>query len=587
MLIPRSRHFLAAALAALAAVSSACRTEAQAPPSAPKTEPCRPPGVQDEARCGTLEVWENRATRTGRKIPIRFAVLPATGPDRKPDAIVPLSGGPGQSAVEEAGAWARQLAAARRERDLLLVDQRGTGGSNPLECEMYGPPDDPASYTGAFYPAEAVARCAAALAGRADVTQYASAPAADDLEEVRAALGYPKVNLFGASYGTRAAQTYLRRHPERVRSVVLLGVVPNDTRMPVHAARDAQRAIEGVFAECAAQPSCAAAFPDLPGSLRRAVERLERAPAPVEVTNPATGAPARISLSRDLFGEAVRYMLYSAGNAAMVPAVVHQAGRGDYGAVAEFALSARRRIVGGGSAGTYLAVLCAEDVAFIEPGEGERLAAGTFLGGYRVRDQKAACARWPHVPADRSFLQPVRSDVPALVLSGQWDPATPPEQGERVARHLSRSRHVVIPGGAHGFVGLINGGRCPDALIAAFIADPDPAALDVSCVATVRRRPFPTGALETRTIAVAAAWLAQLAGVYRGDGMEVRVAVENGALKLHAPDRSFTLEPVAPGRFRARGAPFLYVVFVREGGAVKGMRVEQAGVLNPLLARVS
>ncbi|HEX8694706.1 MAG TPA: alpha/beta fold hydrolase [Longimicrobium sp.] len=573
----RTTLSLASAACALAAALPARDLRAQNVPGL-TVAPCTVPGVEGPARCGTLEVWENRAARSGRKIPIRFVVLPATGPSPTRDPIFPIAGGPGQSAVDDmAGFAAQELAPLRETRDILLVDQRGTGGSNLLKCRFYDPEADLQAYFGAFYPADRVAACAEEWRGKADLAQYTSDPAADDFDEVRAALGYDRLNLYGVSYGTRAALVYMRRHPDRVRSAILQGVVPTDTRMPLYTARDAQRAVEGVFSECRAQAACAAAFPDLPGSLARALGRFAAGPVEVAIMHPRTGDPVRVRLPRDLFVEGIRYLAYSPHNAALIPAVVHQAGEGDYGPAAEFALSMRRDIVDAGSHGVYLTITCAEDLPFFTAEEGRRLAEGSFLGDYRVRDQKAACAAWPVPAVSREFLGPVASDAPALLLSGQWDPATPPEQAERVLRTLRNARHVVVPSAAHGFFGLTGGPQCARKLVTDFIRSADPRGLDASCADSVRRPPFPTRRLGGTPVTLPADQLARFAGRYRGEnGFAVEIRVEGGRLVQTFPDgRTFTLVPVGPARFRVAAAPFIAATFVDEGGRVTGMRIEQ------------
>ena len=552
------------------------------------TRPCRLPGVDQEARCGTLQVWENRETRSGRRIPVNFAVIPARGPGRAAGAVAPLSGGPGSASVEGAGGYAWRLAGVRDTHDILLVDQRGTGGSRILPCALYGPPEDPQSWLGDFYPADRVAACAAALADSADVARYTTADFADDLDEVRAALGYERLDLLGVSYGTRAAQVYMRRHPERVRSAVLHGSVHTDARMPVYLARDAERAVDGVIAECEAEAACAAAFPNLKASLRAVVDRLSRAPAEVAIMHPLTGEPVTVRLSRELFGEAVRYLLYNGVGAGVVPAVVHQAARGDLAPVAEYALYARRNIVSGGGDGLYLSVTCAEDLPFIEPGEGARLAAGTFLGDYRVRHQQAACARWPHRPVDPSFRRPVRSDAPVLFLSGEWDPVTPPSQAEAVAAGLSRYRHVIVPSGAHGFDGLTDGWECTNRLIAAFIRDPDPARLDAGCVDAIRRLPFPTRTLDVTPERLSPAQMARFAGTYRTpQGLEIVLRMDGGRMRARVGGNDEALVvPVSATKLRVLLAPFFFLAATAEEGAPARLELEEWGRVTATLERV-
>ncbi|MEW5928856.1 MAG: alpha/beta hydrolase [Gemmatimonadota bacterium] len=487
------KPLLLAVLLAAAVTAPASRSAAQAGAPGLTVEPCTLPGVSGPARCGTLEVWENRTTRSGRRIPVRFVVVPGTGTGPAREAITYLDGGPGSAATGAAGWIAGMFAPSLEGRDVLLVDQRGTGGSNLLQCDLFGPREEPQGYLGAFLPADRVRACVPELQRRADLAQYTSDPAADDLDEVRAALGYERLDLYGGSYGTRAALVYMRRHPQRVRSAILLGVVPTDAAVPLHFARDTERALWGVLGECQAQAACRAAFPRLRDDVRRSLQRFAAGPVSVEVVNPGTGKPARVSLSRDLYAEAVRYMLYSPAAAGQVPRVVHLAAEGDFAPAAQFALDRRMNVLDATSHGTYLAVTCAEDVPFADSAAAEREARGTLLGTYRLRDQRAACAGWPRAPIDPAFRGPVASDAPTLILSGEWDPATPPVYGDQAARHLRNSLHVVVPSGAHGFGGLENA-ECVQEVMNAFVRAGSVAGLDTSCVGTIRRRPFQTGA---------------------------------------------------------------------------------------------
>ncbi|HYH83166.1 MAG TPA: alpha/beta hydrolase [Longimicrobium sp.] len=486
------RTMLAAALA-LAAPGAAWAQPAGAP--GPRVEPCMLPGV-GAARCGSLEVWENRAARSGRKIAIRFAVLPATG-TATGDPLVPIAGGPGQATIPMAGFVVQDLGALRDSRDILLVDARGTGGSSALRCVLYGPA--PNDFLGDFFPADRVRRCAAEWRGRADLGQYTSDNAADDLDDVRAALGYERLNLYGTSYGTRGALVYMRRHPARVRSAILTGVVPTGARIPLRLAADAQRVVDGVIGECEREPACGAAFPGVRGDLRAVVERLARGPVVVTAADPVTGDPVTFPLTRDLFAEGLRYMTYSASTASYVPAVLHAAGRGDLAPAATQALFGRRVILSDANAtGVYLSITCTEDVPFFDEAEGVRLARGSYLGASRVRSQKAACAEWPVRPVERAFLEPVRSDVPVLILTGQWDPATPPAQGHEALRTLPNGRHLVIPSAGHGFNGVSGYRECVPPLLVRFVRTADAKGLDAACVAAIHRPPFPLRPPPTR-----------------------------------------------------------------------------------------
>ncbi|HEU4453104.1 MAG TPA: alpha/beta fold hydrolase [Longimicrobium sp.] len=579
---------LAAASLAGAILATAPSLHAQAVPGL-KVEPCTIRGIDGPARCGTLDVWENRTTRSGRKIPVRFVVLPTRGSTPAREAVVSIPGGPGQSAVDLAPYFGRELEPLRDTRDILLIDHRGTGGSNLLNCGLYGTGDALGSYLGPFYPADRVAVCAKEWEGKADLAQYTSDAAADDMDEVRATLGYEKLNLIGGSFGTRGVLVYLRRHPEHARVGVLNGTVPVDVRYVLTLASDAQRALDGVFADCRAEAACNAAFPDLPGSLRRAVERLSAGPVDVPIMHPETGKPATMPLTRDLFVEAVRYLTYSVGNAAMAPVMVHQAANGDFGPIAEYALSSRRNIVADGSDGLYLSLTCAEDLAFFTLEEGRAASAGTYIGDYRVRDQKAACASWPVGPVAAAARVPVRSGAPVLLLSGQWDPVTPPAHAEQAMRTLSNARHVVIPSGAHSPWGLQGGPACVSRVTEAFIRAGDHRNLDVSCIQALRRPPFLTTKLGGMPIELPAERLARFAGRYRPADEDFTVVVEmkDGVLKQVLPDgREFQLLPVSETRFRLAGAPFSSLTFVETDGRVTGLEARDGGAPVNVLRRV-
>ena len=463
-------------------------------PGSLKLAPCDVQGIPGKSQCGNYEVYENRTSKKGRKIKLKILVLPATGKERASDPFVYFAGGPGSSATEDAVGVAGFFAKIREHRDLVFVDQRGTGGSNPLDCEFFNA-SDLESYLGYFFPLEDVRKCREQLEPKADLTLYTTSIAADDLDEVRAALGYEQLNLFGGSYGTRATLVYLRRHPRHVRTVTLSGVSPTNQSMPGNFPQDTERALQGILAECAADEKCNGAFPNLRTEARSVLEALLQSPAEAEVRNPnSTGASSSdnritVRLSRDLAAEAIRYMLYNPTAASQVPLFLHLAAQGDFVPLAEAAIRFRRGIVATGSNGMYLSVTCAEDLPWIKPGEGERNATNTFLGDYRLRQQREACALWPRATVSADYGNPVRSSVPALILTGEWDPVTPPSNAEAVARNLPNSLNLVVPHGAHGFGGL-EGLECIDRLLTEFVERGSAKELDSSCVKKIHRRGF-------------------------------------------------------------------------------------------------
>ena len=530
---------------------------------------CDVRGVKGKARCGSYEVFENRATRRGRKIKLKVVVFPATGAERAPDPYFYIPGGPGSSATEDAPYFANEWARIRERRDLVFLDQRGTGGSNPLNCPLFDPADLQ-GHLGAYFPLDSVRRCRAALEPTADLTLYTTPIAMDDLDEVRAALGYERINLFGGSYGTRAALAYLKQHPNSVRTVTLQGVAPSNKYMPLAFPADSQRALDGVLTECERDAACRAAFPAVRAEAREVFERLRKGPVEVEILHPQTGASVRVRLSRNLAAEAVRYMLYQAGNATRIPLYLHRAAAGDYTPLAEAAVSYRQGIVESGANGLYLSITCAEDLPFIKPGEGERVD-DTFLGNYRLVDQRAACALWPRATVPANYSQPVRAETPVLILTGQWDPVTPPAHGDETARGLPNSAHVVVPQGGHGFGGL-EGTDCIRRLMSEFVERGTVKGLDTSCAAAIKRVPFVTDTPELKVIAVSDAELSKLAGSYMGDpDAETSVNIESGGGRLKfviVGGQSFTLAPVAPLKFRVANMPGTYITFQLTDGRV-------------------
>jgi pimeloyl-ACP methyl ester carboxylesterase len=523
---------------------------------------CNDPALPKGARCGTYKVFENRAAKKGRRISLRVVVLPALGPDRLPDPVVSFAGGPGESSVEEAGYLSQALAPLRQRRDILLVDARGTGGSSPLDCpELH----DIQGFLDDNVPAGKVRACRERLRKTADLSQYTTDNTVDDVDEVRAALGYPKVNVMGASYGTRSVLVYLRRHPDRVRTAILDSVVPTHDRSPLFFARSTQKALDGLVAECAGDADCARAFPHLADEIAAVLARAEREPARVRLTDPRTGEPYEVRLSRAAVAQTLRYMLYDPSSAAELPLQVHLAAQGDWKPLAVTASSNAQYIVRIQN-GYFFGVTCSEDLPFIREEEIPAAVAGTFLGDFRIRAQQAACAGWPAAKVPESFLAPVVSDVPALVIAGERDPATPSSDGEEAARTLRHSKYVFIPDAGHGIDGF-KGQECINGLYVKIIEDGSVDRLDASCVAKMERPAFVLSPGDPE-VAVSRADLEALVGRYAGEsGRPVKVILRDGRLRMEfVADAPAFLVPTAATRFRPEGWPAGYAVrFERDG----------------------
>jgi pimeloyl-ACP methyl ester carboxylesterase len=369
-----------------------------------KLTPCHPPRMPEEnALCGHYEVPEDRSLAAGRKISLNIVVLPATGGNALLDPLVFLAGG-GVVPATEAGAFlARSMPKLRENRDIVLVDQRGTGQSNPLHC------DRAAMASGVGTPADRflrmIAMCRETLAAKADVRMYTTAPAMADLDEIRSWLGYPTINLFAASYGTSAAQIYARLYPERVRTMVLHGVVPLDVAMPLDLARSAERVLEKV----------------LSSKDRATLQQLGNNP---DVSEAVLGSLASIATIRQL-PELIQRL--AQGGPPPPPA----------------SRSAPPPL------GVRLAILCSEAMPMVDTSRIADMTAGTFLGDAQVRFQQRWCEGWPRAQWDPEFHQPLTSAVPALLITGELDPTTPTEYAERVGRTLRNARGVTLPNRSH------------------------------------------------------------------------------------------------------------------------------------------
>lgn len=399
---------------------------------------------------GYYTVWENRAAGEGRRIRLGFVVLPARAADARPDPVFILHGGPGAPATS---LFQRQLRGWIRERrDVVLIDQRGTGSSNALTVPIAGENGDLQALLDSYFDEAAFRRALPELQARADIAQYTTPNAVDDFDEVRAALGYERINLRGGSYGTRAALVYLRRHPESIRTATLQGIQPIAYLNPLPHARGAQQVLDSIFEEVEASETYRAAFPELRARFAEVLRRLEREPAAVEVRHPDTGEPQIVRLDGDAFAEAVRLQLYAMPTNRRLPLLLQRAHAGDFRELTEAALVQSRAVRGLIAWGTLIAVTESEDLSRLDPADIEPMCAGTFLGRTRIDEQRAIADFWPSGTVPEDFGQPVEADVPTLLWSGSHDPSTTPFWGAEADRHLPDSLHLVIPGG-HGVFG--------------------------------------------------------------------------------------------------------------------------------------
>ena len=453
-----------------------------------RLHPCATSEGPTDALCGVLRVYENRAAASGRRISLNIVALPSLAPEAAPDPLFFLAGGPGQAAAKMAAEIREIFRPVLRQRDIILVDQRGTGKSNPLECrsESNTLQELTESDEGAL---GRLRKCLKDY--DADVRFYTTSIAMDDLDDVRAYLGYERINLYGGSYGTRAALVYVRRHGAHVRSMVLDGVAPTDMRIPLFAARDAQRALDKLLTDCEADAACRNAQPGLAARVRGLLMRLSDRPVRVEVMHPRTGNRESVAIDARIVAGVLFGALYSPLTASLVPALIARAEQNDFQNL--LALAYASEDSDNMSIGMQLSVLCSEDAPRVTSDDVETESAGTVFGVHLMRGQLKACEMWPRGEVDDSYFEPVTSAVPALVLSGDLDPVTPPGWGDSVAKHLKNARHVTVPATGHGVIGT----PCGQELIRRFIERGGAEGLDVSCASRVRRPPFfltPSGA---------------------------------------------------------------------------------------------
>ena len=469
-------------VAVVAAVVLAGCNQTQSTPAIDRLKPCTGDDEPVDAYCGTLKVYEDRAAKTGRQIDLNIVVLPAVRTDAQPDPLFFLAGGPGQGAAKMAKMIREAYRQVLTDRDIVLVDQRGTGKSNPLNCED----EDDSLKAFARTDADNIALLKKCLAGYdADLRLYTTTIAMDDLDDVRAFLGYDTINIYGGSYGTRAGLVYLRQHGDHVRAVILDGVAPTDMRLPVFFPRDVQRALDLLTADCAKTAACDAKYPDLQNRMRALVQRLEKAPPTVSVIHPRTGERGEVKMTAFVVANVLASTLYLPMASSLIPALIERAEHNDFQG-----LLALATLGGQGdpnmSVGMQLAVICAEDAPQITPDDRTKEAEGSMFGPYVMRMQQEACAFWPRGTVDAAFYEPVKSAVPTLVLSGELDPVTPPVWGEAITKHLSNAMHVVIPGTGH----TAGGTGCGMRIIRSFITKGTTVGLDTSCIANIRRPPF-------------------------------------------------------------------------------------------------
>lgn len=483
---PRGRRAVVAAAVAAAALAAAAKGPILAEPDARtlvetrcRLDAPRLPAVL--AFCAELVVPEDRARPEGPALSLFVARVPALAAVPKPDPLVLIAGGPGQSAVDLYLQMRRAFEPVRIERDIVLLDQRGTGRSaEGFTCELTEAAAFDTSNVEELL--DAIGACLAEL--DRDPRFFSTEPAVADLDALREALAVDSWNLYGISYGTRVAQRYAARFPERVRTMILDGVVPVSMPLGPAIASDAQAALDGIFARCAAEPACAERYPDLRERFDGLRLRLMQGPVSIDLANPRTGKlETRLFSSSDLAG-VVRLMSYSSPTASLLPLAINDAYDGDYTLLAAQVDILTSDLAAAISMPMHNSVICTEDVPFYPSVGGHE---NTYLGTSVVDALETICEIWPATPADAEVKRPLEFDGPVLLLSGELDPVTPPRYAaEVIAAGLVNAKHVVVDGQGHGIAGV----GCAPRLIARFIETASVDAVDATCLLREPPTPF-------------------------------------------------------------------------------------------------
>lgn len=451
------------------------------------------------ARCGVLRVPEDAGAPAGRAIDLHVAVVPALDRRSAAPPLFLLAGGPGQSAIDLYTAFAGAFAGIHRSHDIVLLDQRGTGRSAPLDCDY---PDDLGNGGGPGHAAvhsdingdttatdtaqlrRATQECLAKFGDR--VRHYTTSVAVQDLDAVRRALGYGVLDLYAASYGTRVAQLYMRRHPQAVHVVILDGVLYPEEIIGPQTPLDGERALALILARCGESRACATTYPRLGEELDGLRRRFGPGRVALTLDDADSGLPRTVEFDRDLLNGALRLLSYGASQAALLPVLIHQAAAGNLAPLAAQPLMMTRRIGDQLASGMQNSVICSEDQPGFSAADDRAAIQRTYQGTDQLDAFDAICRLWPKGPVDADLHAPLHSDIPTLLLSGEADPVTPPAAAERAAAGLTHHRHLVLAGEGHGQLAT----GCVPRLMAQFLATADPARLDAGCLAGHRPPPF-------------------------------------------------------------------------------------------------
>ena len=442
------------------------------------------PGARSmAARCGTMVRPLDPTGVEPGEIELRVAVVPALNLTPEPDPVVPIAGGPGQGSVQFYTAYSWAFEGVRRNRDILLIDQRGTGESATMDCEF-----DDDLIEGEYSVEQTVEyteRCLEQLPY--DPRFFTTSVAVTDMEAVREALGYPSLNLYGVSYGTRVAQHFARRYPDSARTLVIDGVVPPQLSLGPEIATESQAAVDKILARCAEDVACNERFPNVGADFKRVVAALREAPVNIIVPHPSTGRPEELEFGEGELAGAIRLLAYHPNSIALMPLLIHEAGKGNYVPLGSQFMMTMIAMLDALSLGMHNTVMCTEDVPFYDKSSIDYDAlAASYMGAFQLDALEAICSVWPAGPIDDEFKVALLTTAPVLLLSGDADPITPPRYADLAAIDLENATHLIGRNQGHGQISV----GCMPRLIADFIDAADTADLDAECMERSFVMPF-------------------------------------------------------------------------------------------------
>jgi pimeloyl-ACP methyl ester carboxylesterase len=452
---------------------------AAAPPAAPASKSCYVDGFETPLRCVTIAVPMDYDAPAGDTITITAAIAPATTAKPAPDPLFIFAGGPGQAATGM-GPWLNTaFAPARRARDIVLFDIRGTGLSQTAPCEMSTGSKE--TFIEAFR--RDAASCAARIGRLASF--LSSREVVEDIERMRRALRLDRINMWGGSFGTRVAQHYARAYGRHVRAVVLDAATPVGNSIFATAPRYGEEALQRLLTDCSTDPACANSFPTLREDLNSLLQQVEKTPQTYQTADPRSGRPTEIRIDRDMVAGNIRGALYAGFSRSVLPFAITQSVKGNHAPMAALGAATGEWSVETMSLASMLGILCGEEVVLAGRIDPARRSFGFMRDSY-YRTFEAGCAIWPHRQLPDDMLKPFTSKIPAMAISGVLDPVTPPASAAETLNMFGRRNHVIIPNGYH----TNSSYRCIAGLIGEFLVDPQAGASDHDCVATISPQRF-------------------------------------------------------------------------------------------------